>query len=139
MSHYVIKITSGELVYGVVDEKATDKKILILQNPLVWEDYESEDGRTGSALVNYITGAKENKIPISTSSIISMSLMTDTFANFYDVAVAVQKITDAAYKEKLEHMTRKMRTMVIDYQDKAYADETGSLIVSSTDTDTTIH
>lgn len=139
MSHYIVKINSGELVYGTVDSKETDKDMLILNNPLVWEDYEMEDGRVGSALVKYITGSAESKIPISVKSITSMALMSESFAEFYDVAVAVQQITDEAYQEKLQSMTRKMVGMVIDYQNRTHADKTGDIVFSPTDSDNTIH
>jgi hypothetical protein len=137
MSHYVIKIASGEVIYGTV-ENELEKKMLVVNNPLVWEDYESEDGRVGSALVNYLVGTTEKSIPIAVSSIISMASMSDAFTNFYEVAVKVQEITDEAYKEKLVHMTRKMMGLVMEYQDKAKASSSGGLVISA-DSDSTIH
>jgi hypothetical protein len=139
MTHYVLKLSSGELVYGTVDDKKSDKKMLVLNDPLIWEDYESEDGRTGSALVKYMVGAGEEQIPIAIASITSMSTMSDHFANFYDVAVAVQRITDEAYRERLMSMTRGMLGLVIEYQNKQHADSTGGLVMSPSDSDSTIH
>jgi hypothetical protein len=139
MSHYVVKLASGELVYGTIDESETDKKMIVLHNPLIWEDYETDDGRVGSALVNYMVGTTEAKVPIAIAGITSMAAMSQTFANFYDVAVAVQKITDEAYKEKLVHMTKKMLGMVIEYQARQHADKTGDIVMHPTDSDTTIH
>jgi hypothetical protein len=88
----MFKLSSGELVYGTVDDKKSDKKMLVLNDPLIWEDYESEDGRTGSALVKYMVGAGEEQIPIAKLPSLSMSTMSDHFANFYDVAVEVQRL-----------------------------------------------
>lgn len=138
MSHYIVKLTSGELVYGTIDEKETDKKMLVLNNPLIWEEYETEDGRMGSALVRYITGTPENKVPVAISAIVSMVTMGDAFINFYDAAVAVQKITEEAYEERLVHMTQRMVSLVMDYQNRAHADQTGDLVISS-NSDITIH
>ena len=139
MSHYAVKITSGEIVYGTVDEDGTDSKMIVLNNPLVWEDYETEDGRMGSALVKYLTGSNEEKIPIAISSIVSMATMNETFSHFYDVSVQVQKITDESYQERLVHMTKKMVGLVIDYQNRKHADDTGGIVFSPSDSDTTIH
>jgi hypothetical protein len=139
MSHYVVKISSGELVYGTANKEDADTKMLILNNPLIWEDYETEDGRMGSALVRFITGGKESRIPIASESIISISLMTEEFSKFYDASVEVQKITDEAYKENLHHMTKKMVGLIIEYQNAAQAYKTGELVVSPKDTDHTIH
>jgi hypothetical protein len=106
---------------------------------MIWEDYETEDGRLGSALVKFITGCSESQVPIAVKSIISMSLLNDAFINFYEVSVEVSKITDEAYQEKLQYMTRKMINLVIDYQNQRHADETGDIVFSPTDSDTTIH
>lgn len=140
MSHYAVKITSGEIVYGTFDEPNLGDKMIVINNPLIWEDYEAEDGRVGSALVKYITGTDEDQVGISISSIISVSAMNEEFTRFYDVAVEVQKITDEAYKEKLQYMTRRMLSLVIEYQNKQHAENTGDIVFTSpTDTDTTIH
>ena len=139
MSHYAVKITSGEIVYGTVDEDGTDSKMIVLNNPLVWEDYETEDGRMGSALVKYLTGSNEEKIPIAIASIVSMATMSETFSHFYDVAVQVQKITDESYQERLVHMTKKMVGLVIDYQNTKHPDDTGGIVFSPSESDTTIH
>jgi hypothetical protein len=139
MSHFILKLTSGENVYGVLDMGSVDKKMVIVENPMVWEEYENpETGQTGTALVKYLTGTAESKIPVALSSIISMAAMSDTFSNFYDAAVAVAKIMDDAYDERIAGMTHKMVDLIIDYQDKAQAEKTGELVISSSNT-TTIH
>jgi hypothetical protein len=68
-----------------------------------------------------------------------MAVMSETFSNFYDVAVEVQKITDEAYQEKLQYMTKKMLGLVIEYQNKRHATNTGDLVFTAVDTDITIH
>lgn len=136
MSHFVLKLTSGENVYGVLDIKTADKKMVTIENPMIWEEYESPDGHIGTALVKYITGTKETRVPIALSSIISIAAMSDTFSKFYDAAVVVSKITDEAYNERIVSMTNRMVNLIIDYQDKAQAEKTGELVISSSDTDT---
>lgn len=139
MSHFIVKLTSGEFVYGTVDPKEKDDKMLVINNPLVWEEYEMEDGRTGSALVKYVVGTKETQVPIAITSITSIVTMSQSFEDFYEAAVAVQKITDEAYDEKLSHMTKKMVSLVIDYQARSHASDTDGIVVSLKDSDTTIH
>lgn len=139
MSHFILKLTSGENVYCVLDMKDADKKMVIVENPMIWEEYENpETGQVGTALVKYLNGTAEYKIPVALSSIISIAAMSTAFANFYDAAVAVSKITDEAYDERLASMTSRMIALVMDYQDKAHAEKTGELVISSSDT-TTIH
>lgn len=140
MNHFILKLTNGELVYGVVDPDNTDKKMVTLENPLTWEEYETSEGGTGSALVKFCVGTKETKLPIAATSITSMALMSDRFAHFYDAAVAVNVITDEAYDEKLAYMTKQMIGLVMDYQAKAESeDNSGALVSYSTDSSNTIH
>lgn len=136
MSHFILKLTTGEFVYGVIDLDNTDKNMVTLENPLTWEDYETSDGGHGSALVKYCVGTKDKQIPISSASIISMVAMSTQFSSFYDAAVEVNKITDEAYDEKLLSMTKRMQGMVLDFKAKFIADETGGLVAYSTDSDT---
>ena len=77
MSHFIIKLVSGEFVYGKV--KSAETKMLTIENPLVWEDYISQDGSAGSAMVKYITGSDEKVIPIATNAVVSMAAMSPTF------------------------------------------------------------
>lgn len=134
-NHFIVKISTGEFVYGEIDLENTDKKMVTLKNPLVWEEYETADGYSGTALVKYMNGSKDKKIPIATSSIVSMSQMDKTFSEFYDAAVACQQITDEVYNEKLRHQTKKMIGLVLDYQAKAAAAELDGLIITPLDTD----
>jgi hypothetical protein len=138
MSHYILKLTSGDIVYGIIDLDKTDKKMVVLENPLTWEDYETEDGRVGSALVKYMTGTDETKIPIATSSIVSMCTMSEKFTNYYEAAAACQAITDEAYAEKLVQMTNRMIELVQDYRAKEAVEELGpdALVAYKTDTNT---
>ena len=139
MNHYIVKLITGEFVYGVLDTENTDKKMIIMENPLTWEEYDSPDGVSGSALVKFVSGTRDSSVPIATHSIISITAMSDAFTDFYDAAVAVQKITDEAYDDKIRYMTRKMCSLVMDYQAQAHADETNGIVGYSTDTDITIH
>lgn len=135
MSHFILKLTSGEIVYGTVDLNSGDKKMIIVKNPLIWEEYESPDGYVGTALVKYLNGTAETQIPLAITSIVSMASMSPTFSQFYDAAVAVQKITDEAYDEKIAHMTKKMKALVTDYQSKVDASQFDGLVAFPTDTD----
>jgi hypothetical protein len=139
MSHFILKLTSGEFVYGTINPLELDEKMLVIDNPLVWEDYEMEDGRHGTALVKYMTGTKETKIPIAISAVVSMAAMSPSFENMYEAAVAVQKITDESYDEKIVYMTKRMIDLVMDYQAREQAAKTDGIIMTAADTDTTIH
>jgi hypothetical protein len=132
---------SGENVYGVVESLKSDPKMLIIKNPLIWEDYDTPDGYTGSALVKFMAGTSESSIPISISSIVSIANMSPEFSKFYDAAVSVQKITDEAYAEKLLDMTRRMKEMIAGYNEKAQAASFGrdALVAFPLDTEDTIH
>jgi hypothetical protein len=136
MNHFILKLLSGENVYGVIKEKCSSSKMVIIENPMVWEEYEGPDGITGSALVKYLNGTQESSIPISSSSITSMATMSGTFSDFYDAAVEVSKITDESYDERISHMTRKMKSMITDYHARMIADATGEIIGYRTDIDT---
>ncbi len=136
MSHFIVKLTSGEAVYGILDEENTDSKMLTLKNPLVWEEYENSEGQVGSVLVKYIVGTDESEIAIATTGLVSMAAMSDQFAKYYDMAVECQKITDQSYAERLKHMTKKMANVIIEYQAKVLSDATDGLIAYRTDLDT---
>lgn len=142
MSHYILKLTSGEFVYGIIDTIKTDKKMVVLENPLTWEEYETGDGQIGSALVKFVNGSSETSIPIATTAIVSISKMSKVFEDFYDAAVACQQITDEAYDEKISFMTRKMIGLVMEYQAKAAADALGKdsiVAFKKPDSDITFH
>jgi hypothetical protein len=140
MSHFILKLTSGEFVYGVLDENIKEKGMVILQNPLTWQEYSDDEGRLGSALVKYVNGTSENKIPISVSAIMSMAKMSPIFEEFYEAAVAIQQITDESYNENISLMTSRMYDLVVDYQDRKQALITNELVISSKkSSNTTIH
>lgn len=133
MNHFIVKLTSGEFVYGTIEDTKS-KGMIIVKNPLTWQEYENEEGHLGSALVKYMTGTEEEEVPISTTSITSMARMSPTFEDFYEAAVAVQKITEEAYNENISFMTIRMIDLVMDYQDKHHAHTTGELVASSKST-----
>lgn len=139
MSHYILKLSSGEFVYGVINPKKSDQKIITMHNPMVWEEYTTQDGYTGTALVRYMTGTTEEIIPISTSHVTSMAKMSETFSGYYDAAVACNKITDESYEEKLAYMTKKITEMVVDHQLKVQAAKTGGIAFTENDISDTIH
>lgn len=134
MSHYILKLVTGEFVYGKIDIDNTDKKMVSLTNPLVWEEYTSEDGQSGTAMVKYVTGTHEDTIPIATSSIISMATMSEPFTAFYEAAVGITKISDQNYDAKLADMTARMKLMINDHHARKTAKETDELVSYSTDT-----
>jgi hypothetical protein len=113
--------------------------MVVIQNPLTWHEYESEEGSAGSALVKYMQGTSENEVPIAITSITSMAKMSPLFENFYDAAVAVQQITDEAYNENIAYMTSRMCDLVMDYQDRMQAMSTDEIVISHKSTNTTIH
>jgi hypothetical protein len=141
MSHFILKLTSGESVYGVIDLDKMEKKMVVIKNPLVYEEYESPEGHTGTALVKYMGGTADNAIPIATASITSMAEMSAAFSRYYDAAVAIQEITDQAYQERLGVMTKRMLAMVSDFQEQAIAASLGKdvIVAFPSDTEDTIH
>lgn len=139
MNHFIIKLTSGEFVYGVINDELKEKNMVVVQNPLTWHEYDDDEGNSGSALIKFINGSSDTEIPIATTSIISMARMSTAFENFYEAAVAVQQITDTAYEENIIRMTNRMCDMVLDFQDRQQAISTDELVISHRSSNTTIH
>jgi hypothetical protein len=135
MSHYIIKLTSGETVYGMISEP-TKGTMVVVKDPLVWEEYETEDGG-GTALVRYIAGTDEEDIPINKNCIVSMAGMSEEFKDFYDAAVGIQKETNGAYSKKIASMAERMKHYLMDMQAKRHSIDTDDIVAWQTDN--TIH
>lgn len=125
-SHYVIKLITGESLYATLGK--TEKDVLVVKNPMMWEDYVSEDGMVGSTLVKYVTGSDEKDIPISKTAVISMAKMSNTFINFYDAAVAMTDITVKSYELKLKQITKSMVNRVSEYYATRVQLETNDIV-----------
>lgn len=141
MNHFIIKLITGEVVYGKLSENSIEKKMLIIHDPLVWEEYTNEDGYRGASLVKFCTGSDENEVPIINSAVISMNRMSATFAKFYDAAVVTQMFTETQYQVKLKQMTNRMHNYINDYYAYNHSKDTGDIVMYPTlpDTEDTIH
>jgi hypothetical protein len=142
MNHFIIKLASGEFVYGMIDEDTVSSKMLVVNNPLTWEEYINEDGMSSSTLTKFCTGSDEEDVPINSSHVVSITAMSPTFARFYDSAVALQKIIEPSYNSKLEAMTNRMFSAVSDHYAKQVQQETGGIVAYypyPEDSDNTIH
>ena len=137
MSHFIVKLVNGDTVYGIVTVDSSDKKIMLVEHPLVWEDYETTDGAYGSALVKYFTGSDEDTIAIPSTAVVSIALMSPVFQKFYESALTIQALSDKAYDDKIRYMTAKMNDLIVEQYAKDLADKTGELVEYSTDLDTT--
>lgn len=140
MSYFIIKLTTGEFVYGTLSTEKEEKGMVIVNNPLTWQEYSDDEGYMGSALVKFINGTSETQVPIATSHIISMAKMSPVFEEYYEAAVAVQEITRESYEESLVNMTSRMCDLVLDYQDRMQSMHTDELVISSKrSSNTTLH
>lgn len=126
--HFIIKLITGEMIYGKVNTDQSDNKVVIVKDPLMWEEYYNEDGAVGSTLIKYCTGTHEREVPFTNSSIISMNKMSKPFENFYDAAVEIQLLYESAYDNKLKQMTNRMRNTLLSHMAFIKQKETDELV-----------
>lgn len=145
MSHFIIKLITGDTIYGKIQpSQAEGEQMVIVEDPLEWEEFYTEEGYPATTLVRYCAGSDETEIPIARSAIISMAAMSDDFIDFYDAAIGMTDISANSYKVKLRGMTCNMRNKLEAYHALQIQEETGDLVQyqihSPYDTDTdTIH
>jgi hypothetical protein len=141
MNHFIIRLITGEVVYGKLSSDSIETKMIIIHDPLTWEEYVSEEGHSSSALVRFCNGTDETEIPIVNTAVISMSRMSKDFTNFYDSAVALQKATEKQYSKRLRQMTDRMHAVLNDYWASSVSAETGDIVCYpiQPDSEDTIH
>lgn len=124
MNYYILKLTSGDVIYGMIDEDTISENFLVVSHPMMWEEFYDDEGHASNSLVKYISGTDEEDIPVQSSNIISMALMSKEFIEFYDAALMLQSLSSAPYKKKLLETASRMRA--------AYNKHTASQIQKAT-------
>ena len=128
-NHFVIKLITGDTLYGTISTDDATEGMLIVNDPLIWEEYYNEDGYPASTLVRYCSGSDESEIPIARTAIISMAAMSEDFAEFYDAAVGMTEMSHDIYKSKLQTMTCSMRNKISAYHAAKLLEDTDDLVV----------
>ena len=129
MSHFIIKLITGDTIYGKMQPSQKEgEQMVIVEDPLQWEEFYTEEGYPASTLTRYCSGSDETEIPIARSAIISMAAMNEDFADFYDAAVGMTDMSAAGYKVKLRGMTCNMLNKLQAYHAAQIQEETGQLV-----------
>jgi hypothetical protein len=127
-NYFVIKLSTGDTVYARVEAKQPEGKMVIVEDPLIWEEFFTEDGYSASTLVRYCSGSDEREVPISRNAIVSMAAMSPDFSAFYEAAVGMTDMTADIYKHKLQDMTHSMMNKLSAYHAQKVQRETGDLV-----------
>lgn len=129
MSHFIIKLVTGDTIYGKIQpSQAEGEQMVIVADPLEWEEFYTEEGYPASTLVRYCAGSDETEIPLARTAIISMAAMSEDFIKFYDAAVGMTDISAVAYRSKLRSMTCNMMNKLEAYHATQIQQETGDLV-----------
>jgi hypothetical protein len=98
----IIKLSNGEEVYARVPEDVNEgSPVLLLEDPLIEEEYFNEDGSTTSALIKFCKKSHERKIPVIKSHIMAMTAMSPPFKTYYKAAVEFAKLAEQSYDDKI--------------------------------------
>lgn len=114
-----IKLSSGEVVYGVIEKIEDD--LVYVANPMVSEVRKQSDGATAMVLNRYIAMIQEEVIPLNANHVVSIAVTTDALAGYYNLSVAYAEFADEMFdtnvKNASNHLKEILDTMVHEYDD----------------------
>jgi hypothetical protein len=98
----IIKLSNGEEIYARIPEDVNEgAPILLVEDPLVEEEYFNEDGSTSTALVKFCRKSHERRVPIIKSHILALTAMSSPFKSYYKAAVEFNLLAEKSYDDKI--------------------------------------
>lgn len=116
-----IKLISGQEVFAKLleEEINSNDPFIVMEDPLIQEEFFNEDGTTSVAMAKFSTATHERHIPLAKHTIISTAIMSEPFRAYYKESVDISNMSLEKYDEKLIQMASKMAAHNIIFRDDA--------------------